>query len=136
MTSRKMQKASSYIVFLFYIPKSCACQKYDTKAYLQTSNNTISLVNVRKKKNFTLPAFTQKILLEYKKNASPTFVHITSHHLPLNRKKRAPPPWRYLHCGSAQSTCTSSTGPTQPLPPLGRNPSKLMIGETLGSYET
>lgn len=89
-----------------------------------------------KKKNFTLPAFTQKILLEYKKNASPTFVHITSHHLPLNRKKRAPPPWRYLHCGSAQSTCTSSTGPTQPLPPLGRNPSKLMIGETLGSYET
>lgn len=34
-------------------------------------------------------------------------------------KKEAPPPWRYLHCGSAQSTCTSSTGRTQPLSPVG-----------------
>lgn len=46
----------------------------------------------------------------------------TSHHFPAlspQSKKEAPPPWRYLHCGSAQSTCTSSTGRTQPLHPVG-----------------
>lgn len=116
MTNRKMPWHLSTSFFCFTFRRAVKA-KYYTKAYIQTSNNTISLVNFQKKKLYFASLY-QKIILEYRKNASPTFVHITSHHLPPI-EKNDPPPWRYLRCGSAQSTCTSSTGRTQPLSPVG-----------------
>ena len=107
--------STSFFCFTF---RRAVKAKYYTKAYIQTSNNTISLVNFRKKN--TLPAFTstKRSILEYKKMFRPLLSTSLPSTLP-SIEKNDPPPWRYLRCGSAQSTCTSSTGRTQTLSPVG-----------------
>lgn len=69
MTNRKMPWHLSTSFFCFTFRRAVKA-KYYTKAYIQTSNNTISLVNFQKK-NFTLPAFTKRSFWSIEKMLRP-----------------------------------------------------------------
>ena len=72
----------------------------------QTTQSTLPWkCSSRKKNTFSFASLNQKIVLEGKKKCFANFFYITSRLFP---HFSAPPPWRYLHCGSAQSTCTST----------------------------
>lgn len=135
MTNRKNALASSYIVFLFYIPKSC-----ESKILYKSIHTNIKQHHFPCKFSKKTTLLCQPLPKDPFWSIKKCFAHFCPHHFPAlspQSKKNAPSSLEI----SPLRKCTIdlylfNRTDKNHYPRWGRNPSTLMIGETKGSYET